>query len=263
MRLQFFYMLPFTIMLFTKAHAAEVSIGMVDFCPYMCVGTANKGFIVEIVEQAFKKNGIAAKFTVKPWARAVADTRVGKLDGLLAPGKNEAPGLMFPETPVAVQQNCFYAKSTSQWNYRSFNDVKNGTFISYIGFGNRLDLEKSIGVGAYKKNFLEFNYDNNYMSRAASMVNANRAIAMWADPISFEKTKQDGNKLLNGLKNKGCISSYYLYLAFPPTSVRRIPELVNLFEDGISKLKRSGELKAIYKKYHVSNLAYQKEQVFH
>ncbi|WON83892.1 hypothetical protein [Chromobacterium haemolyticum] len=151
MKLQFFYMLPFTIMLFTKAHAAEVSIGMVDFCPYMCVGTANKGFIVEIVEQAFKKNGIAAKFTVKPWARAVADTRVGKLDGLLAPGKNEAPGLMFPETPVAVQQNCFYAKSTSQWNYRSFNDVKNGTFISYIGFGNRLDLEKSIGVGVYKK----------------------------------------------------------------------------------------------------------------
>jgi polar amino acid transport system substrate-binding protein len=67
-----------------SAHAStgEVNLVTVDYAPFYGPTLPNEGPITEIVTAAFKNVGYQVNVKYVPWARAVADAKAGKADGL-------------------------------------------------------------------------------------------------------------------------------------------------------------------------------------
>jgi len=64
------------------AHATDINLVTVDYSPFYGPNLPNEGPITEIVTAAFKKVGYQVGIKYVPWARAVADAKAGKADGL-------------------------------------------------------------------------------------------------------------------------------------------------------------------------------------
>lgn len=62
--------------------ASEINLLTVDYSPFYGPNLPNEGPITEIVTAAFKKADYQVKVKYVPWARAMADAKAGKADGL-------------------------------------------------------------------------------------------------------------------------------------------------------------------------------------
>jgi len=65
-----------------QATAGDIKLVTVDYSPFYGPNLPNEGPITEIVTAAFKKVGYQVGIKYVPWARAVADAKAGKADGL-------------------------------------------------------------------------------------------------------------------------------------------------------------------------------------
>ncbi|WP_425667793.1 substrate-binding periplasmic protein (plasmid) [Vibrio tubiashii] len=162
----------------------------------MCTKSNKQGFAVDIVDKVFKNSGLEVSFEVYPWARAVKNASSGVISGILAPGKKEAPLLMYPSEPIALQQNCFFQNHTSSWRYVDKSSLTNKKIIVFISWAHAKDLKQDIGEDEYTNIFTELSYDGNYYQKAINMVNKGRADAFWADPsvIKIFETGREGWK---------------------------------------------------------------------
>jgi len=242
----------------------EKVISITNFCPFMCTEREqDRGFTVEITQKIFSDENVS--FRTFPWARGVAKATSGKITGILAPGKDEAPKLVYPKQSIGIQKNCFYSKKKEPWRYTSKDSLKGVKLVAFIGWAHKADLEKSLGSEGYKKVFNELAYDSKYYYRAVTLVEKDRAKAFWADPnvIRFKQLEKDS--VLKDYENKGCISSHYLYIGFSPVSgdAKVTKELIDKFDKGIEKMRSNGELSKILKKYNISDWKDEKEVHFH
>lgn len=70
-------------LIYTHAVFAEkVKLVTLEWEPYIGKSLKNKGYVHEIVAEAFKRAGIAVEIQFYPWARAVNLAKKGKSDGL-------------------------------------------------------------------------------------------------------------------------------------------------------------------------------------
>ena len=83
---------------------------------YICGDEVGKnGIAVDMFMIVFEKAGDKPEFKEVPWKRAKVDTRKGKYNAIVCATKDDAPGLVYPEEPVAVQKTCFYIDQKSSW----------------------------------------------------------------------------------------------------------------------------------------------------
>lgn len=241
----------------------KMIISITEFCPFMCPKKTNKGFTVEIVDKIFKDQNIKIKFHEYPWARGVSQTTNGKIYGILAPGKDEAPKLIYPNEPIAIQKNCFFSKKTNGWKYKSKESLKSIKLLAFIGWAHGKELKKYLGEDKYRSIFTELSYDGQYYERVSKMIKKGKADAFWADPnvIGYFNLKQDS--LFKDFKNSGCISSHFLYIGFTPIDRSKSFEFIKIIDNGIKKLRESKELQKILTKYNVNDWANEKEILFH
>lgn len=127
--MRFFLILIFfsiiSLLNFNKVHAESISVSWTLWCPWMCDSIEKPGLSVELVENAFKNEDIDVQFQKYAWSTGVSEVREGKILGILAPSKLEAPDFIFPSEPVAYQQMCFYVKRDSKWVYKNLDSLKN------------------------------------------------------------------------------------------------------------------------------------------
>ena len=96
--------------------ASSEVVTIVSDCwkPYICGSEAGRnGIAVDIFMTVFTKAGYKPEFKEVPWKRAKVDTRKGKYNAIVCATKDDAPGFIYPEQPIAVQKTCFY---TAQYN---------------------------------------------------------------------------------------------------------------------------------------------------
>lgn len=121
----------------------SISIAGEKWAPYnnYVADKTKPGFLFEIVGLVLKKNGYAFTYNEVPWARAVADTRAGTADALIATDKIAAAGFTFPDEPIGFSVNKFYVKKDSTWEYKgpdSLNGKKVGV-LNGVSYGDEFD----------------------------------------------------------------------------------------------------------------------------
>lgn len=231
-----------------------IRIGYTQACPHMCPGQEDPGFTVEIAQEALAEQGWPVEFVAMPWARIVFQTNAGALHATLSTGRKESPLLIYPEQPLARQDDCFYGRADDDWQPVDLASFTNRKTVVFKGWVLEDDYRKELGPTEYATRFLDFSIDPYYSDRAIQLVAMGRIDAFWMDTTMFGYYQStQNNPLLKDIKLLGCIYDQFLYIGFSPQKPSLSHVLAKDFDRGIAILRKSGRLAAILAKYGVSD----------
>ncbi|MDH4566129.1 transporter substrate-binding domain-containing protein [Pseudomonas sp. BN414] len=236
-------------LLFPSAHAETLVIAGDIWCPINCEpGSAKPGIFVELAQEIFGAAGIGVEYRLVNWARAVHDTRYGRLDALIGAGIQDAPDFVFTRTPPGVSRMCFYVAPDSKWRYRglaSLAEIRLGSINSY-SYGQELDTYIRIKRDDPARvqvvsgdQALAMNVEKILISRVdATIENA------WVMDAWLAESGQQGK-----LVKAGCRSpDVPIFLAFSP-ALKGSPRHAAMFDAGLKRLRESGRMNELLQRY--------------
>ncbi len=237
-----------------NSHAADtrpVKLVADDWCPQHCEGDRQrKGYVVDIVGQALRNEGVAYTIEYRPWTRALRMTEKGGFDGLLTPTVNGYPQFLFNKEAVGYQQYCFYVNANSNWRYSAPPDLlgKRIAHLKESGFGK---LEQYITANRGAIRIEEFVGSSGMTDRMFKFLAADRADAVIVTSDVFDLGRRD-NPAMGGHKQAGCLANEKLAVGLSQANPERSRWIAETLDSGIRKLRKSGQLKTILDQYGIA-----------
>lgn len=232
------------------ARAEKLVIAGDMWCPINCAADAEqRGIFVELAEQIFAESGIEVEYRVINWARAVHDTRRGKLGALIGAGVQDAPDFIFTPSAPGVSRMCFYAMRGGHWRYEglaSLQAVRLGAINGY-SYGAELDLylrdhheqaqvQLMTGDGALQSNLRKLRH-----GRIDALVeNA------WVMQALLSERYLHGEIVEVGCRQP----DIPIYLAFAP-GLAGSPRYAELFEQGLQRFREDGRMDELLRRYGI------------
>jgi len=227
-----------------------ITIAAIDWCPQICYNDTHRGYVVDLVEEAFKGTRYQLDIQIYPWSRAIKLVSNGKVEALLSPAKAEAPQLVFPQMEVGKQQMCFFTAKNSGWVYSNTESLKDKS----IGIATDTSIEE---LNEYVKlnpdQFQYQPYHERYITQNARKLDKKRM-----DTFLFTKnsTVYELNKynIWNKYRIAGCVSPTKIYMAFAPvkSTDKDIMTMVNVFDKQMKKLNKTSYISQLMNKYGLS-----------
>ena len=230
-----------------------------DYCPYYCKDqqaepsrlAPKPGFVVEILEYAFKSKGYDIEYVFRPWERGIRELTEGKVNGLLIASKGDAPRHVFPDNEQGRSIGCYYVRANSQWRFNSVSSLQ----------GVRLGVVKGYEYSEPLNGFLKQNSNNKQvvyltgqrpMERILNMIELKRLDLTMADAnIADYLIHQFGNKAR--VKKSSCGMDYLnFYVTFSPV-LGGSKRQAKILSDAMDELRSNGNLQKILARYGVSD----------
>ncbi len=97
--------------------ASTLKLAADRWCPYNCAPNSQKpGYVVELAELAFAPD-YQVKLIEVPWSRALRNTELGLYNGIIGALPGEAPGFIYPLTPVGIARQVLVVRQDNPWQY--------------------------------------------------------------------------------------------------------------------------------------------------
>ena len=219
-----------------------------EWCPFNCVpGDEHEGFVLDIVRRIYADEGYEIHYASIPWTRVLREVRSGTYDAAIAATGNEAPGLVYPVESCGVSDNAFFTRIGSPWRWTGIQSLANirTAFIrdyDYGGsFAHYLDERKnspmttfSVGEVALAKNMRLLAWGRIDLVVADVIVGRYTLRTMGLDDVIE----------CNGREN----IPEPVFVAFSPQR-EDARHLAELYDQGIDRLRASGELATILARY--------------
>ncbi len=244
------YCLFFSFCLWCTPASSEdtFKISVIDWCPFICPDNPNKpGILVEYVQAIYEGSGYEINMEVYPWSRAIVYALDGTSDALLAPTKNEAPGMVFPRLELSLQTLCFFTLSDNPWVYKGVKSLSNKHIIYPQDALPETLVKKNIHV-----TFTPKAYTKDFNRQVSSMLKSRRIeIVLAAEYAMSSHLKL--NQLSNLITSAGCLPPEKIYLAFTPNPSNKshINHLIKIYNKRIKILIKQQLLKDLLAKYQV------------
>ena len=228
---------------FAMAEDNQVKLYVVDFPPYTIIDRQNKisGIDVEVVKAAFSAVGIEADFASAPWKRILKNMQHHKIAGTLSCSKSQdrEPFMLFSNPVSEHNRIALTANDFDTHKLINFDDLHNFQVISVAGWGadQQLnehhishstvpDVESGIRSVVYR------NIDVFYSGELTTLYHAQQlGLQSKIKSIRLSDIKTTPLYL--------CLSKYY-----PGNE-----DLLDQFNIGLNKIKKSGEYDAIHHQY--------------
>lgn len=254
-RSRFYILIAFFIFSGINAQADVINFVWNDYCPYTCSKNSykNPGYALEIVHAIFKNSKYKPVFTyISSWNRAMKMVKEGDADAIVFSFYNpdDRKNYIVPSESLAVSDKTSFAvRKDNPWKLKDANSLNS---LGNIGvYKNTAWADKNFEK--YEKlNRSKFNYlhGSNIITRAFRMLKNGR-IDAWEDSETVLKF----NFYKRGISNfriESLLSSSSnpqtgdtLFTLLNPES----KEYAVFLSNGIKRLRRSGELNSILKKY--------------
>jgi len=234
--------------------AKTIHIAAIDWCPQLCPleGTSgfpneHPGYLLELAQEVFKGSGYELEVKVYPWSRAIHMVQNGKALALLAPAKEEAPGLVYPLQAIGTQKMCFFTRADSQWQYDGLADLNDQS----IGALYDAELgEVRPYFDEHRGQFTLISVDNDYVHRGLKMLAAKR-LDSFIFPYAATQYVIKSTLKAEHFKIAGCLTPSDVFMAFTPKSEEQgqVGVLQRLFDRRIQQLEQSGYIAALLSRY--------------
>ncbi len=247
-----------TIMLMClTAHPAiadQIFVVADPYYPYTGEPDAKKpGYLVELIQHIFEKEGHTVKYEVKPWARALNMIKTGKADCIAGSYADEARnlGIDVPVHETGVWRMHFFAQKGSKaesWKYdgspRSLAKIRLGVifgyeygpeFDPYIQSAKSPSVEASSGEGALVKNIkkLLVGRIDIVMEEYGVFAHTSESLGVWDQMVDVGKEHGQGNK-------------HYVFFS---KKIPKYSEYTKIFAQGMEEMRRNGQLLKLLKVY--------------
>ena len=223
------------------------------YCPFTRCENGKNGYVIDVAMAIFQAEGYSVEVMDVPWNRAIAMMNDGSADGILGIAKTSAPKLIYPKAEVAQYGISSFSLTSNSWSFNgiaSLNQIRLGLVENYA-YG---ELDPNL------KNYLAKKNENiQWVSSFSPLLKIFRMIDYGEIDATLEETHV-GKYIL---QNSGKISNYKIsdrinkspllgYIAF----THRHPNsqhLAEVFDAGMAKLRKSGQLKIILAAYGMTD----------
>ena len=236
------------------AHADELTVQADRWCPYNCVPESSApGYVIELLQAILGTHGTAILYQVVPWDRTLIQVRDGKADAAIGVTQHEVDtfGLLVGNEPIGYSSDCLYVAATNKLKFSKADD---------------LNVLRKIGISSgysYSKDLTEWlgraeNRNKVYVQKGEvpSEINAmNLARGRLDGVIEDDHVMQQliyKLKLERDVVLAGCQNRTTIYVAFSP-KLKGVDTKIKQFDDGISTLRKSGQLAKILAKYGLTD----------
>jgi polar amino acid transport system substrate-binding protein len=244
-----------TALPFPAAHAEVISIRADEWSPVNNDPRAvNRGIMIDIATAILAEAGHSVDYKVMKWDAALADVLAGNHDCVVGALKSDVPtGFLTPKTPWVVSQQSVYARSDRDYRVNSINDLsafKLGVSSGY-SYGDELDKYRDTNLNDPARIYVA---RSNRPVRDL-MLRLNTAQIQLALETSVVMDYNIGSANLVGrikvvgtpIKSKDEL--YIACSAAKPTT----KGYITLFDEGLPKLRASGEFGKILARYNVTD----------
>ncbi len=219
-----------------------------EWCPYNCGTNAkNQGYLVDIAKAVFEPKGYIIDYQVTNWSRAIYNAKNGHIHGVLGALHGDAPGFIFPNKPLGITINSLWVKPSNKLKYiniSSLNNFRIGVIQDY-SYGEAID--QYINKVKADDNKLQKISGVNPLERNVKLVLKTRIDGTIEDSFVMQHYLFS-NKTPDALTMAAQISEDDVFIAFSP-NVPNSAKLAALLNEGLSRLRASGQLTKILAKY--------------
>lgn len=232
----------------TSAQADKIILAADEWCPYNCNPESTQpGYIVDIARTIFEAAGHQIEYRKTNWARAVADAKDGKINGVIGAVPAEVPGFILPDQPLGISEDHFYTLANNPWRYTGIASLAHINLGVINGYA--YTPEVLTYINSYKNSSaLHVASGQNALQNNINMVIQHRLDAVIEDQNVFTLTSSQMGNFQQFIDAGATGNKNYVYIAFSPNN-KNSKIYANLLEDGIIDLRANGKLKKILARY--------------
>ena len=239
----------------STVYADIINIAVGDFCPYQCDPKKEDGkigFMSELTEAIFTKEGHTVNFTTLPFRKSVKKTEEGQYDAVVC-NIGHSKTLLFSKQRIGALEQTFFVKKGNPWRYEGIASLESVVIASVIGY----DLSSfSPEYEAYlqKKqdtNAVQYIGGENFILRNAKKIQAGRVTTYNEDAGLFNYVTMKAG-INDEFSTAGVLGANSLYMGFSSKNPNA-SKYIDIFDRGIRALRKSGELKSILTSYGVKD----------
>ena len=242
----------FSLFIPSVALSQTITIVADDWCPYNCEpGSDSPGYIVELAHEIFTSAGFRLEYKYVPWARALKEVTKGTYGGAIAATPKEMPNGIFPEEELGYYANDLIIRKGDPWRFKNIDSLKRvklGAIKDY-NYGKQMDayIEKHMNSTA-----VQVLSGNNCVERNLRKLLDSRIDVYLEDRnVAFYTAKQ--MNIIDEIEFGGTegkpIAMYIGFSSANPES----KTYARLLSEGIKRMRKSGQLAKILKKYSVKD----------
>lgn len=229
-------------------HNKPVALVADDWCPQHCQnGTTKKGYVVDIVTQALELEGIPFTVQYVPWTRAMRMVERAEADGLLTPTVPGFPQFRYHRQAVGYQQYCFYVDKGTDWKFASYSDLL-GKGVGMLADSGLGPLEGYLHANRNSITVHELRADSDFTARLFKFLDSKRVdtVVLTSDVFEYNQAERVVGE---GYKAAGCLDREKMAVGLSSRDTARSDLIGKALDSGISKLRKSGKLASILRRY--------------
>ena len=225
-----------------------------DWLPYIALKNhPSKGYVIEIAEIIFNNAGHTLITSNVPYPRALQQIETGEIDLLpcFAIGDMDSKDVLLADEEIGINQQVFLTQVKNTWHYHNANSLTHLKTLGLVKGETYSNISEYIS-NKYNKTKISWLHGEDAYNRLLQMLHLGRVEAIIENQVvasyyAFELG------LSHKIKNAGLIGEKRkLWMAFSPKNTKA-KQYAALLSNGIKKLRHSGALTKILKKYGVQD----------
>lgn len=237
------------------AIAAEEKVIVIaadEWSPYNGAEDGEKpGYGVEIARKVFGDAGYSVVYKVMSWDGAIEGTRAGELDAVIGASPEEVPDFVFPEEEFGISQMGFFVRADSKWTFEGMDSLKGRSLALIADYSYSEELDEYLNNASGEVTLHVASGEDALGANIGKLKDGSADIVVEDVNVFAEKVLEMGARDSFRLAGEVPGGDSAVYVAFSPASPKaeRSGMLAGLFDEGVKKLRVSGELRTILEKY--------------
>lgn len=229
-----------------SAFSANIVLAAADSTPTAFVENGTqKGILVDLINEAFRRAGYAVEIKLMPWARCIAEVRAGSVDGIFSIYKTleRQEFLVYADEVLMVQVQAFFVRKDSALSFNGdFYQLENASIgiINKTSYGPKLD--EAIKSGVFKNIDLSNGVESNVKKLLFHHVDV---IPSYRHVIISAAKQMNKSDVIVELSPP--IDSIPSYLAFSRGG--SYTNIIHKFNKALGSMKSDGTYDKIFKDY--------------
>lgn len=212
-------------------------------------GTAEApGYVIEVMQTIFRPHGIEIDYASLPWDEALAGCREGKIDAVPCANAKEGEGLTFPSLTIADVKYSIFTLKESTWRLTSDASFKGHKLGWAEGYSYWDGLDRYIATKP--EGLVLISGDDTAWDGMQKLIKREIDLLPECPQVFYWTLKNHG--VDPKLFRVACLMpGDPVFVVFRPDAKGRA--WAKLLDEGLQKLRASGELKKILGKYGVDD----------
>ncbi len=222
-----------------------------EWCPYNCVpGSAQPGYIIEVLREVFSKHNINVEYRVLPWKRALLSAENGTIDAAVGAVKGNHGRNIIGSENLGFDETVFVVRKGEVFEFKTQNVLDNkvvGVIIDYT-YDNHGVIDSYIELRKKNKDRVYTIHQEQPLNSLYEMLLRSR-IDIFPENKYVAKYVANKRNDINKVEFVTTGKGDEIYVAFTPNSEGR--ENAKKLDKGIIELRKNGKLKKILNQYGI------------